>query len=234
MEKTKRLDKKWVLLYTIGLILVVTFESILIILLSRDNNPYQGEIIISMSLFLFLVWNGFILFVVNKIDTFKRIKDHVGLYFVVWTLAFALIEEAIAVTATNMFSYLFSVSPYDYFITASPLYFEVISKHSVIVFLPLIIVWGIVLEYKRFSVYAIYILFGLNGLIGEWIAFGNINWIAIVYWIIVYGNMVLIPSMLLDSKSKNAGVLMHIIMIVLPLIISILVIILRIIVLGGI
>ncbi|MHB1309433.1 MAG: hypothetical protein ACYC23_20365, partial [Limisphaerales bacterium] len=66
--------------------------------------------------------------------------------------------------------------------------------HSVVMFVPLFIGWAVILRWWRFSPFAVFVLFGLTGLLAETLAFGPQNLASFALWIFVYGLMVWLPA----------------------------------------
>ena len=80
------------------------------------------------------------------------------------------------------------------YITASANYFDVVLYHSVVVFVPMFIGWAVMLWRWRFSPFAVFVLFGLTGLLAETITFGPQNLGNFAFWIFVYGLMAWLPA----------------------------------------
>jgi hypothetical protein len=115
------------------------------------------------------------------------------LKFVLFATLLALIEEAVTTTMTNL-APLFGVKMGEAFITASPNYLEVILLHSVIVFVPMFIVWAWLLGRWDFRADQVLLLFGITGTLSESIAFGFQNFLLLGMWVFVYGLMVYLPA----------------------------------------
>lgn len=113
--------------------------------------------------------------------------------FVVGCTALALTEEAITTLMTNC-APLFGVQVGEAYITASANYFDVVLYHSVVVFVPMFIGWAVLLHWWRFSPFAVFLLFGVVGLLAETISFGLQNLGNFAFWIFVYGLMVWLPA----------------------------------------
>lgn len=129
----------------------------------------------------------------------QKIPLHWQVKFIVFCILLAMLEEAIAVTMTNLAPW-FGVGVGEAYITASANYFDVIVHHSVIVFVPWFIVWAWLLKRYLFNPFQASLLFGLNGLIGESIAFGAQNPLSIVMWMFIYGLMIYLPSYTLPEE----------------------------------
>ncbi len=133
---------------------------------------------------------------VLKIDLNWRVK------FVLMAVGLALLEEVVTTGMTNL-APLFGVGVGEAYITASANYFDVVLFHSVIIFVPMFITWAWLLKRYTFSPNAVFILFGLNGMLGEIISFGSGNLILIGFWTYVYGLMVYLPAYSIPAE-RNA------------------------------
>jgi hypothetical protein len=116
-----------------------------------------------------------------------------GLKFVLGCTALACLEEAITTSMTNC-APLFGVAHGQAYITASANYFDVILHHSVVVFVPMFVGWAILLRWWRFSPFAVFLLFGITGLLAETLTFGLQNLGNFGMWIFVYGLMIWLPA----------------------------------------
>ena len=88
------------------------------------------------------------------------------LRFVLLATALALLEEAVTVTMTNLgpgWGATFAQAH----ITASANYLDVVLLHSVIVFVPMFVVWAWLLTRYAFSPAAVLLLFGVTGFLAE-------------------------------------------------------------------
>ena len=127
----------------------------------------------------------------------KRIAQKVSmdwrLKFVIFATLMALIEEAVTTTMTNMAPVL-GVPIGEVYITASANYLDVILFHSVIVFIPMFIVWAWLLSKYDFKPVAVFTLYGITGVLAESITFGLQNIQMAGMWVFVYGLMVFLPA----------------------------------------
>ncbi|MGQ9699047.1 MAG: hypothetical protein ACUVRO_13775 [Armatimonadota bacterium] len=126
-------------------------------------------------------------------STVCRIPLPWALKFVLGCTALACVEEAIATTMTNC-APLFGVKVGRAYITASASYLDVIMYHSVVVFVPMFVGWALLLRWRRFSPFAVFLLFGTTGLLAETLTFGLQNLGNFAMWILVYGLMVWLPA----------------------------------------
>lgn len=160
----------------------------------KRYGTFEGAILL-MAATLALVWNvlgGAILFLGrNRVRGWVRATPlPPGLTFVIFATALALLEEVVTTSITNLAPVFGNASA---FITASTNYFEVVLWHSVIVFVPMFIVWAALLTRFHFSPGAVFLLYGTNGVLAEWIIGGPALLMA-PFWIFVYGWMVFLPA----------------------------------------
>lgn len=146
-------------------------------------------------LLLWVVIGGTVMYVsrdrvkelVRKISLDWRLK------FILFATLMALIEEAVTTGMTNL-APLFGVKLGEVAITASADYVEVVTQHSVIVFIPMFIAWAFLLSRYKFSPDSVMILWGLTGTLAETITFGLQNLLDAGFWVFVYGLMVYLPA----------------------------------------
>jgi hypothetical protein len=115
-----------------------------------------------------------------------------GLKFWLFVTGLALVEEAIATLMTNC-APLFGVAVGEVYITASANYLDVVVFHSVVVFLPQFALWAWLLSRYAFSPFAVFVLYGLTGLVNETL-FAGPQVLAAAQWILVYGLMIYLPA----------------------------------------
>src|SRR5579875_3135425 len=112
--------------------------------------------------------------------------------FVLSATSLALLEEAVTTGMTNLAPF-WGVSSAQAHITASTNFFDVVLLHSVIVFVPMFVVWSCLLARYSFSPLMVFVLFGLTGLLAEAISLGVYS-LQIGFWVYVYGLMVYLPA----------------------------------------
>lgn len=112
--------------------------------------------------------------------------------FILFSIVLALVEEAITTTMTNL-APAFGVRPGQAFITASANYLDVVTMHSVVVFVPMFVGWQWLLGRWRFTPFQVFLLFGLTGTLAE-CSFGIQHLREFGLWIFVYGLMVWLPA----------------------------------------
>jgi len=161
----------------------------------RKRSPsFEGAVML-MGAALALVWNviaGALMFVSRKLIRRLIQRSRIGrrTTFFLFATALALIEEAVTTTLTNLAPHFGSSQA---FVTASRNYLEVVVWHSVIVIAPMFAVWAWLLGKYRFSPAAVFLLFGLNGVLAEFLL-GGPALIMAPFWIFVYGLMIFLPA----------------------------------------
>jgi hypothetical protein len=161
-----------------------------------SNAPPNQKANIKMALGLILIWiilGGSLMYHFRN-----RIRDFVlgirlpwGLKFFLFCTILALLEEAVTVSMTNL-APLFGSEIGKSFITASANYLHTALFHSVIVFLPMFLVWTVLLHYFEFPPTQVFLLFGLTGSIAE-MSMSPTNILG-GFWFFVYGLMVYLPA----------------------------------------
>jgi hypothetical protein len=136
------------------------------------------------------------------------------LVFFLFAAGLSLLEEAVTVGMTNL-APLFGVSIGQAYIAASSDYLTVVAFHSVIVFLPMFLVWAWLLSKYGFHPNIVLLLYGLTGLLAETGTFGLQNLIVGGLWVLVYGLMVYLPAY---SFAPNAAKKPHVVQYVLAVV----------------
>ena len=112
--------------------------------------------------------------------------------FILLATALALLEELIAISINNSApSYGIELGLVN--LTATTNYLDLILFHSVIVFIPMFIAWAQLLKKYDFSPFAVFMLFGLSGMLAE-ASLGGLGLFEFAQWIFVYGLMVYLPA----------------------------------------
>jgi hypothetical protein len=151
-----------------------------------------------------LLWNvigGFLMYRYrNPIRTYVRgLPYSWPVKFVVFCTLLAMAEEAITTTMTNL-APVFGVKVGQAYITASANYLDVISLHSVIVFIPMFICWAWILSRYDFHPNAVFLIFAVTGTLAE-ISFGGPTAIvAFGFWSYIYGLMIYLPAYCLPNR----------------------------------
>lgn len=181
------------------LVFLVTWTVVVsgLILLAVWKNPAQRAV-------LGMAWGLILLWIVGGGLTQWRMRDRINraanVVRLPWALKFALgctalacVEEAITTLMTNS-APLFGVQVGQAYITASANYFDVILYHSVVVFVPMFVGWSLLLRWWRFTPFAVFLCFGVTGLLAETLTFGPQNLGNFTFWMLVYGLMVWLPA----------------------------------------
>ena len=170
--------------------------SVITILILTSDAPPHEKAIIKMALGLILVW------IILGGSLMLRFRDPIrewvlriplpwGLKFFLFCTLLALLEEVVTVSMTNL-APLFGSEVGKAFITASANYLHTVLFHSVIVFLPMFLVWTVILCYYDFTSTQVFLLFGLTGSIAE-MSMSPTNILG-GFWFFVYGLMVYLPA----------------------------------------
>lgn len=159
----------------IAVLLIWSAVLYVLLLIAAWHRPVERAIA-AMSLGLLALWvvlgGGLMVrYRATLVCWMTRLPMDWRLRFVGLATALALIEEAIATLMTNAAPLLGDPSGRAA-ITASPNYLEVIALNSVVVFVPMFIAWAALLSWRHFTPFAVFILFGLTGLLAEVLAFG--------------------------------------------------------------
>ena len=123
----------------------------------------------------------------------SKIRLSWPLKFVVGCILLAMLEEMVTTSMTNC-APLFGVKVGEAYITSSSNYFDVILRHSVVVFVPMFIGWAVLLKYWRFSPFEVFLLWGVTGTFLEFAYSGYQGLPNFPFWILVYGPMVWLPA----------------------------------------
>ena len=189
-------------IFIILLGLYLIFSTTLVYFLTRENRILHA--VIGMGLGLILLWVilcGSLMFIFrDRIKSFVQgIPIHWQVKFLIFGILMAMFEEAITTIITNL-APLFGAQIGEAYITASANYFDVILRHSVIVFVPWFIAWAWILKHYSFSPFWAFVLFGLNGLLAESLTFGWQHLSEFALWIFVYGLMIYLPAYTIPAE----------------------------------
>lgn len=179
-----------------GLALWMTLVSGFVLLAVWSNPVHRAVLLMAWGLILLWV-AGCGLVMWHWRELWGRLAAQVRmpwmLKFVLGCTLLALLEEAITTLMTNC-APVFGVAIGQAYITASANYWDVVLYHSVVVFVPFFVAWTVMLRYWRFTPFAVFVLFGITGLLAETISFGPQNLGNFAMWIFVYGLMVWLPA----------------------------------------
>ncbi len=191
--KGSRLPRFIVSLLFAGVILTIGF---LCLLAQRSGAPEVATV--KMALGLIVLWillGGTLMYRFREPvrECIRRLPLGWRVKFVLFATILALMEEAIAVFMTNLAPFL-GVKVGEAYITASTNFLDVVLFHSVVVFVPLFIAWAVLLSRYDFSPFAVFLLFGLTGIVCE----AGINpagaLVGFAMWIFIYGLMLYLPA----------------------------------------
>lgn len=133
--------------------------------------------------------------------------------FVIFATTMALLEEVCTVTMTNC-APLFGLKIGQAYITASANYLDVVLGHSVIVFIPQYIAWAWLLTKYDLSPTAVFLVYGVQGILGE-AMFGGPSHLVEVFWIFIYGLMVYLPAYCIPvhrgARKPDVGIIPYLI-----------------------
>ncbi len=189
------------LIKAIGVYSLLVMGLISTVVLTSDAPPTE-KATIKMALGLILIWilllGGLML---RFRDPIRRLVQQIPLpwggKFCLFCTGLALAEEVVTVSMTNL-APLFGVKVGEAFITASANYLHTVLFHSVIVFLPMFLVWTVLLRFFAFPPSHVFLLFGLTGSLAE-MSINPTNALAGI-WFFVYGLMVFLPAYSLPEE----------------------------------
>jgi hypothetical protein len=158
---------------------------------------------VSGLLLLWVVIGGSIMFLLrDKVRAlFRKAPGDWRLKFIVFCTVLALVEEAVTTTMTNLAPH-FGVRMGEVYITASADYIEVVTRHSVVVFVPMFVALALLLWRYRFSPGSVFVLWGLTGTLAEAGTFGLQNLLMTGFWAFIYGLMVWLPAYSLPGRPE--------------------------------
>jgi len=155
-------------------------------------------------------------------DIFQNIRINPQISFVFFATFLALVEELITTLLTNL-APVFGVPVGAAYITASSNYLDVVCLHSVVGFVPMFIGWAVLLNRYNFSPNAVFLLFGIAGVIAEVLYGGGQAFLEIGLWVFVYGLMVYLPAYVFrrDREASPLRWWHYVAAIILPLILAV-------------
>jgi hypothetical protein len=185
----------WTALSTLAILLIAIF-------FMQANE--RAVIIMGAGLVLFWIFIGGMLMWRER----DKVREFMLQLRLPWTVKFvlfctllALTEEAVTVSMTNL-APLFGVPLGAAYITASTNYLDVVTLHSVVVFIPMFISWAWMLARWDFLPAEVFLFFGLTGFMAETQFAGTWNVVQAPFWIFVYGLMVWLPAYSLPVREK--------------------------------
>jgi hypothetical protein len=190
------------LIFLLGIWLALSTAVVMFVALTAMGPNSRTVILMGAGLILLWVVLGGTLMVVfrNRIrPVILGLPGDWRLKFVLFATLLALLEEAVTVSMTNL-APLFGVPPGAAYITASANYLDVVSLHSVVVFVPMFIGWAFLLSRWDFSPALVFLLFGLTGTLAEVSFGGPAQFAQIAMWTYVYGLMVFLPAYCIPAE----------------------------------
>jgi hypothetical protein len=188
-----RLPRFIVSLLFVGVILTIGF---LCLVAQRSGAPEVATVKMAIGLIvLWILLGGTLMYRFREPvrEYIRRLPLGWQVKFVLFATILALMEEAIAVLMTNLAPF-HGVEVGEAYITASTNFLDVALFHSVVVFIPLFIAWAILLSRYDFSPFAVFLLFGLTGIVCE-TAINPVGAIVgFAMWIFIYGLMLYLPA----------------------------------------
>ncbi|MCA9458911.1 MAG: hypothetical protein KC550_00015 [Nanoarchaeota archaeon] len=182
---------KFLAIYSTIIISLISF-----LVLASETSTVHEKAIIKMALgmiFFWIIMSGSLMY--HFRDRFKALFQSIPIKwqikFILFCTFFALFEEVITVTMTNLAPF-FGSELGKSFMTASANYLHTVLFHSVIVFIPMFCVLAYLLSKYNFKTSHIFLLFGLVGSIAE-MSMNPTNILAGI-WFFVYGLMVFLPT----------------------------------------
>ena len=150
----------------------------------------------------FMLWGLLFLWVVVCGKVMIASKDSIRRYvlniklgwqkkFIIFGTILALLEESIALFLNSLAPIL--GAPEGIYLTATNNYLELVTSHSVVVFVPMFMVWAWLLKRYDFKPLEVMLLFGLSGVISEAFLSVTAFW-GTGFWVLVYGLMVYLPA----------------------------------------
>jgi hypothetical protein len=208
-------------IYSIIVLSIVSF----VLFFSGQEFPANEAAIVLMMLSAIFVWVILLGSLMYKFrDRFKSFFQSLPgkwqIKFVIFATIFALLEEAVTTTMTNL-APLFGSKIGEAYITASTNYLHVVLFNSVIVFIPMFIAWSFLLSKYDFSAASVFLLYGLTGSLAEAMSFGASNLIG-GFWFFIYGLMVYLPAYSIPKRDVKKPKFRHYILaLFLPIIFAI-------------
>ena len=184
---------KWILrLCAIEGLLFISLMSI------AFRNDHTGRAIIGMTWGIILFWvvlAGGLMYRYQAALTaaIHRIPASPRVQFVLVATVLALLEEVVTTAMSNL-GPLFGVDRGEVMVTASTNYFEVVFGHSVIIFVPMFIVWSWLMSRYDIRPSLALLLFGITGTLAETVSFGPQMLLGMGFWVFVYGLMIYLPA----------------------------------------
>lgn len=168
------------------------------IVLYENWSDSRARAIMAMAIGLYLIWcvgAGLLIwrFRDRVRDLFHRVPGNPWLKFFFLCLILVLLEEVVTTTMTNL-APVFGSQVGVAFITGSANYFEVVLWHSVVAIFPGFIAWAFLVRWVAVHPNTAYLVYGLQGVMGEVMYDGPHQAAAFAFWIAVYGPILYLPA----------------------------------------
>lgn len=194
-------------IFVYGCIIYAISRHFLVAIILKNQGYFTGSAVIAMGLTLIVVWVVIGGFIQKKLlHTYyqkltKPTRSPV-IYFVIFATILACLEEAVTVTITNL-AQVYGVPFGQAYITASANYLDVITMHSVIMFVPMFITLGLLLKRYDISPFKTLIMWGIIGVLAEALSGGIQALSSFTSWIFIYGLMVYIPAHIFVNTTRK-------------------------------
>ena len=172
----------------------LVFSTSVLTFLVRDNMLQLTAVKMLWCLIIFWVFVcGSLIYLFRNLfwKYYLKISWPFSIRFTVFATIFFLIEEFMAVSINN---YFYPVTKGVVMLTASTNYWEVVSQHSVVIFIPILIIFSLFIKFFKLNPQKSFLYFGIIGTLAEISIGGVMSLLEFAMWIFVYGLMVYLPS----------------------------------------
>jgi hypothetical protein len=188
--------------YSVALLALITF-----VVHASEEATVHERAIIKMALGLNLIWcigGGTLMYRYRRpiADAVRRIPLPWPVTFVLFCTALALLEEVVTVSMTNL-APAFGSEVGKAFITASANWLHTVLFASVIVFIPMFVIWAWLLRRYAFRPAEVFLLYGLTGSLAE-MSMDPHNVLG-GFWFFVYGLIVFLPACALPPAEARGA-----------------------------
>jgi hypothetical protein len=169
---------------------------VMLVLDFTDKDDRIIHVAVDMLWYLILFWvviGGTTMYILRHkfYNFYAKIRWPFWLKFTLFSTLLAMLEEFIAVSINNKLSPLTGGQAK---LTASTNYWEVVSQHSVVAFIPLFMIFGFLINKYKWTQFKTFLTFGIVGVLAEYTVSEAFSFIMFSLWIFVYGLMVYLPS----------------------------------------
>lgn len=158
----------------------------------------RSRAIVAMAIGLYLIWCVGATWAIWRWrdaarEGFRRLPGSPWVKFFSLCLLLVLVEEVVTTTMTNL-APLFGSRVGEAYITGSANYFEVVVWHSVVAIFPAFVAWAFLVRWVAVHPNTAYLVYGVQGLLGEVMFDGPNQLPAFAFWIAVYGPILYLPA----------------------------------------